>query len=230
MTASIPAAQGRIFISYRREDTAYAAGWLLDRLAGHFGEDQVFKDVDSIQLGDDFVEVITAAVGSCDVLLALIGDRWLTITDREGRRRLDNPGDFVRLEIETALARNIRVIPILVEGATMPSADLVPPGLAGLVRRNALELSPNRFSSDTGRLLKVLERTLAQMQALPGAPNPDIGIPDGPPARKRAGSPLATMEHNGVVYAVAFSPDGTLLATGSEDKTARLWSAADLEP
>jgi hypothetical protein len=81
MAGPIPAASGRIFISYRREETAYPAGWLFDRLAERFGSGQVFKDVDSIQLGDDFVEVITRAVGSCDVLLALIGDEWLTITD-----------------------------------------------------------------------------------------------------------------------------------------------------
>ncbi|HEY1345771.1 MAG TPA: toll/interleukin-1 receptor domain-containing protein, partial [Streptosporangiaceae bacterium] len=78
MTAIIPAVPGRIFISYRREETAYPVGWLFDRLTEHFGPGQVFKDVDSIQLGDDFVEVITAAVGSCDVLLAVIGNQWLT--------------------------------------------------------------------------------------------------------------------------------------------------------
>lgn len=95
MDASSEQAPGRIFISYRREEAAYPAGWLYDRLADRFGPGQVFKDVDSIQLGDDFVEVITRAVGSCDVLLALIGHHWLTVTDEHGRRRLDNPGDFV---------------------------------------------------------------------------------------------------------------------------------------
>src|SRR5437764_2802207 len=96
MSASTGEVPGRIFMSYRREDTAYPAAWLFDRLASHFGRDQVFKDVDSIELGDDFFEVITTAVGSCEVLLALIGSRWLTITDQEGHRRLNNPGDFVR--------------------------------------------------------------------------------------------------------------------------------------
>jgi TIR domain len=84
MAGSIPAASGRIFVSYRREETAYPAGWLYDRLADRFGSNQVFKDVDSIELGDDFVEVITRAVGACDVLLALIGREWLTITVRVG--------------------------------------------------------------------------------------------------------------------------------------------------
>jgi hypothetical protein len=164
MTASTGNVPGRIFMSYRREDTAYPAGWLYDRLSGHFGRSQVFKDIDSIELGDDFVEVISAAVGSCDVLLALIGDRWLTVTGQDGRRRLDNPGDFVRLEIEAALTRNVRVIPILVEGARMPREDELPASLAKLARRNALELSPSRFDADTGRLLKVLGRTVSEAQ------------------------------------------------------------------
>jgi TIR domain len=102
MAESAAGSTGRIFISYRRDETAYPAGWLFDRLAQHFGSAQVFKDVDSIELGDDFVEVISRAVGSCDVLLALIGDQWLNITDLHGRRRLDDPDDFVRLEIEAA--------------------------------------------------------------------------------------------------------------------------------
>jgi tetratricopeptide (TPR) repeat protein len=161
--ASAPS-MGRVFISYRREETAYPAGWLYDRLADRYGG-QVFKDVDSIQLGDDFVEVITRAVASCDVLLALIGDEWLTITDTQQRRRLDDPGDFVRLEIEAALTRNVRVIPILVDGARIPHADDLPPSLAGLVRRQALELSPARFDFDTSRLLKVLDRTLAEVRS-----------------------------------------------------------------
>jgi TIR domain len=164
MAGSIPAASGRIFMSYRREETAYPAGWLYDRLVDRFGSDQVFKDVDSIELGDDFVEVITRAVGACDVLLALIGQEWLTITDARGRRRLNNPHDFVRLEIEAALTRNVRVIPILVDGASMPDAGELPESLARLVRRQALELSPSRFAFDTGRLLKVLDRTLAEVR------------------------------------------------------------------
>jgi hypothetical protein len=157
-------AQGRIFMSYRREDTAYPAGWLFDRLASHFGRGQVFKDIDSIELGDDFVEVITSAVTSCDVLLALIGNEWLTIRDQDERRRLDNPGDFVRLEIEAALTRNVRVIPILVEGARMPRPEELPPSMAKLARRQALELSPSRFDSDTQRLLRVLDRAIAEAQ------------------------------------------------------------------
>ena len=154
----------RIFMSYRRDDTDYPAAWLFAELAKHFDREQLFKDVDSIELGDDFVEVITGAVASCDVLLALIGRRWLTVTSQDGRRRLDNPDDFVRLEIEAALTRNVRVIPILVEAAQMPRADELPASLAKLPRRQALELSSSRFGSDTQRLLRTLDRTLTESQ------------------------------------------------------------------
>jgi hypothetical protein len=164
MAGSIPAAPGRIFISYRREETAYPASWLYDRLTDHLGVGQVFKDVDNIEPGDDFVQRIASAVGSCDVLLALIGREWLTIADTRGRRRLDNSDDLVRLEIEAALTRNVRVIPILIDAASMPHADELPASMASLVRRQALELSPHRFAADTGRLLKVLDRTLVELQ------------------------------------------------------------------
>jgi len=149
----------RVFISYRREETAYPASWLFDRLEERFGEDNVFKDVDSIVPGEDFVDRITKAVAACDVLLALIGDDWLTIEDETGGRRLDSPDDFVRVEIEAGLARDVRVIPVLVDGAAMPDAAQLPPSLAPLARRQALELSANRFDFDSSRLLAVLDAT-----------------------------------------------------------------------
>jgi hypothetical protein len=162
MAGSTPAAPGRIFISYRRTEADFPASWLYERLAARFGGGQVFKDVDSIEPGEDVAEVIADAVGSCDVLLVLIGDRWLTITDEDGKRRLDDPGDLVRLEIEAALERNVRVVPILVGHAKMPRAEQLPASLGMLARRQALELNPNRFKSDLGRLLRVLERTLEE--------------------------------------------------------------------
>jgi TIR domain len=216
MAGPIPPGSGRIFISYRREETSYPAAWLYDRLAERFGSGQVFKDVDSIQLGDDFVEVIHRAVGSCDVLLALIGDQWLTITDHHGRRRLDNPDDFVRVEIEAALTRNVRVIPILVEGAPMPRPEELPESLARLVRRQALELSPERFEFDTNRLLKVLETTLDEVRrtqgemtspAAPAAPVTSDGTPPGarggPPEGTRRARPARTWVLAGVGVALA---------------------------
>jgi TIR domain-containing protein len=198
MAAPTPASSGGIFVSYRREDTAYPAGWLFDRLADRFGRDRVFKDVDSIEPGDDFVEVITTAVGSCAVLLVLIGDRWLTAADQEGRRRLDNPADFVRLEIETALTRKVRVIPILIDGARLPRAEELPASMAGLVRRQTLELNPSRFNFEVGRLMRILDTTLAnatvpqlpreiprkdEVSGTPSNPEDDEGQP---PTRFRA--------------------------------------------
>jgi glycerophosphoryl diester phosphodiesterase len=165
MTGSIPETPGRVFMSYRRDDTDFPASWLYERLTSHLGHDQVFKDVDSIELGDDFVEVINGAVGSCDVLLALIGDRWLTISDKDGNRRLDNPKDFVRLEIEAALRRRVRVIPILLGSAEMPTKEELPPSLSRLTRRQAMRLTPSRFEADIGRLLQVLDKTLLEEQA-----------------------------------------------------------------
>jgi glycerophosphoryl diester phosphodiesterase len=162
MGGPVSATPGGIFISYRRQETAFPAGWLYDRLRARFGPNQIFKDVDNIDPGDDFIDKITTAVGSCDVLLALIGRGWLTITDDTGRRRLDDPEDFVRVEIEAALSRKVRVVPLLIDGATMPRPDQLPPSLAQLVRRQAQELSPSRFDADANRLFGVLDRTLTE--------------------------------------------------------------------
>ena len=160
---------GRIFISYRRQETAWPAGRLYDVLVEHFPAEQVFKDVDNIDPGDDFVERITAAVASCDVLLALIGPDWLTITDENGQRRLDKPEDYVRVEIETALKRKIRVIPILVDDARMPHANQLPPTMAPLVRRNAVEINPITF--DTKRLIATVRKTLPELQVSDNKPD-----------------------------------------------------------
>jgi hypothetical protein len=173
---------GRVFISYRRNDTASAAGWLSDRLAGHLGRQQVFKDVDSIPLGDDAAEVIGAAVASCDALVVLVGRQWLTAAGPDGTRRLADPNDFVRLEIESALARGVRVIPVLVDGAPMPQPGELPPSLAALAAlaaRPPLELSQNRLDADTARLLQVLDQSPARAEATqPGlVPSPVSGLP-----------------------------------------------------
>jgi formylglycine-generating enzyme required for sulfatase activity len=146
----------RIFLSYRRDDSGGHAGRLYDRLCQHFGRDNLFMDVDTIALGLDFVEAIQDAVGACDVLLAVIGRQWLTSTDPLGHRRLDNPEDFVRLEIITALTRNIRVIPVLVGGASMPRSTELPDVLQPLARRQALVVGEH-FHPDVDRLITTLE-------------------------------------------------------------------------
>jgi glycerophosphoryl diester phosphodiesterase len=175
---------GRVFISYRRQETAWPARELYDVLVAELGPDRVFKDVDNIEPGDDFVERIQSAVGSCQVLLALIGPQWLTITDARGERRLDDPQDFVRLEVETALNRDdVRVIPILVDNAKMPTAQELPAGLAALSRRQAVEINPVSF--DTRRLLKVLNDTLSDARREPTEPSiPAAGAEVLPPGTK----------------------------------------------
>jgi phosphohistidine phosphatase SixA len=146
----------RIFINYRREDTAGWAGRLFDRLNQKFGRENVFMDIDTLEPGVDFVEAIQEAVGSCDVLIAVIGQKWLTVTNPEGQRRLNNPEDFVRLEIATALERKVRVIPILVDRAFLPHYTELPDVLQPLVRRHALEVG-NHFHSDVDRLIRAIE-------------------------------------------------------------------------
>lgn len=168
----------KIFVSYRREDTSGHAGRVCDRLRSHFPDAQVFIDVDAIDPGVDFVEVIEAAVGSCDVLLALIGDQWLTACDSRGNRRLDNPEDVIRLEISTALKRGVPVIPVLLEDAHMPTSADMPAELWRLARVNALDISDKRWEFDVGRLMTALERvgssnvTKATLSDAPPVPRP----------------------------------------------------------
>jgi len=150
----------KIFICYRRQDTPLPAGILRDLLAERFGDQEVFMDIDNIEPGEDFVEVIQNKVGVCNVLLAVIGTTWVSSADETGHRRLDNPEDFVRLEIATALERNIRVIPVLVGGAKAPKSSELPELLRPLSRRNAIELSDTRFRQDAGRLLDTLAKVL----------------------------------------------------------------------
>lgn len=157
----MPDVEGRgIFVSYRRSDSSYLAGRLSDRLVDRFGPDQVFIDVDTIEPGADFGAEIRRAVATCKVLLAVISPNWLDATDDRGRRRIDDPDDVVRLEIEAALTRDVRVIPILMDGAVMPTRRDLPDGLASLAGRNALAVRYDTFRSDAGRLIRVIERVL----------------------------------------------------------------------
>ena len=145
-----------IFISYRREDAEGQAGRLYADLVNFFGEDTVFMDVVDIEPGRDFRQAIDEQVASCGVLLALIGRDWLDLKDKNGRRRLEDPMDFVRLETASALKRDIPVIPILVRGASLPQAEELPADLTDLIYRNAVELSHARWDSDVQVLIKAL--------------------------------------------------------------------------
>jgi hypothetical protein len=130
-----PEQRPAIFISYRREDSIAYSGRLYDCLTEEFGKSQVFMDIDSMDPGRDFVEVIERTVAACDAVLAVIGRQWLTVCDAQGRRMIENRRDFVRLGIETALSRNVRVVPVLVGGAQMPRSDELPAALTDLSHR-----------------------------------------------------------------------------------------------
>lgn len=162
---SIPSdAASGIFINYRREDTAGHAGRLHDVLDNRF-RGSVFMDIDKIEAGQDFVEVIDDALSKCKVLLVMIGRQWFSVTNSDGRRRLDNPEDFVRREVAAALVRNIKVIPILVEGAGMPRQEDLPEELKKLSRLNAMEISDTRWAYDVGRLIEVLKKHVQEREA-----------------------------------------------------------------
>lgn len=177
----------RVFICYRREDTAAHAGRLYDAMVARFGERNVFMDVD-LAPGVDFVERITKVVSGCLVLIVVMGRNWATEKDEDGEARIADPTDFVRLEVETALRRpEVTPIPVLVSGARMPKPEDLPPELAPITRRNALELSDARWSYDVGRLNGTLDELLADVTR----PDTPVATPQPTPPPAPTASPPA---------------------------------------
>ncbi|MGH8934120.1 MAG: FHA domain-containing protein [Egibacteraceae bacterium] len=177
-----------IFISYRRDDTSGYAGRLYDRLSAHFLEERLFWDIDTVEPGTDFVQRIERAVDSCKVLIVIIGKEWLDAKDSDGRRRLDNPGDFVRLEIAAALPRpHVRVIPVLVEGAVMPQAESLPVPIRELAHRNALAMTDTHWDYDLSRPSK--RRSAPHRSEMVG---PKAGT------HRRSPPPVTLLLHGGV--------------------------------
>jgi len=159
---------GKIFISYRREDSDAESGSIDDRLVAKYGRANVFKDVDTIPLGVDFRRVLTDEVAECDVMLVVIGRQWLSVTDAHEQRRLENPSDFVRIEVEVALARDIPVIPVLVQNALMPQERDLPSSLALLAYRNGVSMRGRmHFHSDMDLLIRRLDTFLPSPSLLP---------------------------------------------------------------
>ena len=156
---------GQIFISYRREETRWLARSLCDRLSERFDRSQIFMDLDTIEPGENFLKAIEKTVSECDVLIAVIGALWLTCKDEQGGRRLDNPEDFVRMEIATALRRDIRVIPVLVDGALMPRPTDLPDDLKQLFFRNALQVEATHFDDNCKKLMTTIEQVLGKTAA-----------------------------------------------------------------
>lgn len=145
-----------IFISYRHSDSAGFAGHLYDDLREHFGSGYIFRDIRTLIPGEPFPEAIKQALSTCHVLIVVIGQQWLTCVDARGQRRLDDPDDFVRMEIEEAFRRRMRVIPVLVQRASMPKPQDLPQSLAPLTQLHAVELTDFHWRSDIERLIEIL--------------------------------------------------------------------------
>jgi hypothetical protein len=168
----------RVFLCYRRDDAAGHAGRLYDRLIDRFGDEQIFRDLDSVELGQDFGKVIDQMVAKCDVFLAVIGRTWLSAADAQGHRRLDDPDDWVQLEIASALQRDIPLIPVLVDRAAMPGTADLPKAIAPLARRNALTLTEEGWRTEIERLFRFLERT-TQHDEIQTQPRSEVQTQEG---------------------------------------------------
>ena len=217
-----------IFISYRRDDSEGHAGRLFEDLCDRFGKEAVFMDVAGIEAGRDFRRAIEAQVASCGVLLAIIGKNWLTVTDEKGRRRLDDPYDFVRLETAGALKRDIPVVPVLVHGAEMPSVDDLPDDLKDLAFRNGVGLTHARWASDVNLLIAALMPYVGETAPtpLPPSPPPPPPPPDRSTHRSQAWliAPLGALAAGGLAYFVwdrfPSSPEVPTVAASAPGPTA----------
>lgn len=164
---------GKIFISYRREDTSGESGRLKDKLEQVFGRENIFYDVETLEAGLNFDESIAKALNESKVLLAMIGPHWLKVEDSNGVKRIQKPQDWVRKEIAEALKRELRVIPVLVNGAEMPDPEDLPEDLKELSLKHAQELSSSRWSYDVGELTKVLEKLVTKIPEPEPDPRPE---------------------------------------------------------
>jgi TIR domain len=211
-----------IFISYRRDDTAGFAGRLYDRLVSRYGADRLFMDIDTIRPGHDFTEDIAAALSGSAVCLVLIGRRWESITLADGTRRLEDPTDFVRLEVAAAIREGLTVIPVLLEGALPPSPASLPEELQALSRRQAIELSSERWNYDVSRLALVLDEILVQPTGAPAKETPPVAPKTEPPKeqpRKRTGRTPALIAGAAVVFSLT-GVAGWLASRGQDPTTA----------
>jgi hypothetical protein len=168
-----------IFISYRRVGALVHARALFERLRNEFGPGEVFIDLEGIEYGVDFVDILNKQLNGCQVMMAIIDPHWATAADKQGRRRIDREYDYVRTEIVTALARGIRTVPVLIDGAEMPDAADLPVPLRPLTRRNALMLDFNRFDAEIGRLIGEIRKILAI--SAPAQSAQPIAEPSDPP-------------------------------------------------
>ncbi len=212
-----------VFISYRREDSRGDAGRFTKDLREYLEEGQIFRDIDAVEAGTNFIEAINKAISSCSVLIAIIGPNWLSARDKRGHPRLADPQDYVRVEIEAALNRNIRVIPLLVGDASMPTQEDLPESLSPLAQRQAHELSENRWDFDVGRLAGIL-------QGIPGIRSRGPIQAEAPEDRVTGGvrSKLGLGRFAGAVILSAMGVLFLLAALVEGQDLAFMWAAAFL--
>ena len=171
----MPTKKGTIFINYRKDDSNWNALALYNDLLKYFDKEQLFKDFNAILPGDDFAVSIQNALNKCNVLLVVIGRNWLRMEGPDGKRRLDDPDDFVRLEIATALERGVQVVPVLFDGTPMPKPEELPENLRTLCRRQFIEIDPKRFEDDVRNLAEALKKILPAEEPQPQPrPNPQF--------------------------------------------------------
>lgn len=212
-----------IFISYRRDDTRQAAGRLADDLSDQLGAERIFRDIEKIELGVDFEQALNQALENCEIMLVLIGRQWLMVADAQGQRRLDHPNDWIRIEIVTALKRGVRVVPVLIDGAPLPSEADLPEDLRPLVRRQALAVEDARWKSDVARLAESLARVggLARpSSATATAPQPvaSVSVPAAASGSMRKGILIGA----GAVVAVVAA-----LVIWAQDSIVGTWQTTD---
>ena len=230
---------GTIFINYRKDDSSWNALALYNELQKYFSKDQIFKDFNTILPGDDFVISIENALRKCDVLIVVIGKGWLSLTGPDGKRRLDDPDDFVRLEIATALSRNIQVIPVLFDDCPMPRNDELPADMKTLYRRQFVEIDSKRFDDDVRKLAEAI-KTILPDGVIRVTPDPKQGSyataqnrPVSQSSNAGARSQQAIKPDNNLIWAILSTllcclPLG-IVSIISATKVDNLWAAGQQE-
>lgn len=202
-----------VFISYRRSDSAGHTGRLASDLGEGLDEQQLFRDIEAIEAGEDFVDALNRAVSACSVMLVVIGPSWARVETGDGKRRLMQPGDFVRMEIEAALAGQVRVIPVLVGEAQMPQPEDLPESMQPLLRRNAYSISDRRWQYDVDQLLDIL----AKIPGIASRTHKDIAAPAPAVAVPPAKSGMSTGMKVGIGSGIALVVILALLMIGGGD-------------
>ena len=207
----------KIFVSYRRDDASSEAGRITDWLDRHFGEDEVFMDINALEPGVDFVQMIEQAVETIDALITVIGPSWVDAEDEHGNRRLEDPADWVRLEIANALRRGIRVIPVLVKGAAMPPAAKLPEDLQPLRRRNALPITERQWRAGIEELIEALDGVVTRPAPSAPAPPPPTPTKQGEQPKTLTLPAYPSWTVLGVLVGAAMILSGVFIRSSSDE-------------